>query len=433
MVIFFCVPLVLAAASLWFRRKTLGLTDGFLLAISIFFGAYTLVDLFFVGLTNENPIVLLMLFTGVWIAWISLWAFAKYGPSWIRQQTSLASLQADAIRCPAFPVIATICVLIAFRAYTSYYFSDYSIADPSELQEIERSLPYWYTSTAIISICLMYAVGLVAWTKVLNSKGLTRLMWVFFALAATYFMFTEGRRAVFSLLIFVFWMLVSNKKTFRAIVLLMIALPILVVASNLYQAYRAVSYRGIPVIEMDARDMVKALTAAEATSRNLSEREALWRFNYLIMNQHFRDDGDLQWGKLLLKPIPNYIPAAILPGKKIFSSEEGIQRAFNLEVKDQGENIFVATYADFGVLGMLIAPLLMAAFVWTCALVMKRLRDPYLRTTLMGFCLFYALNIEAVYSAPVQIARDFLIVSLAYLVARFVLRQSRLTVKLATE
>jgi hypothetical protein len=165
--------------------------------------------------------------------------------------------------------------------------------------------------------------------------------------------------------------------------------------------------------------LIRRASSIEKTVANLQDRQAVWRFNYAVVNSHQRGEGALQWGRLLVRAVPNYIPAVLYPGKKIIFETEGeLQRAMNLEYRDAGENIFVMTYGDFGLVSFLIAPLMIILFVTICAMVLRRFSDPFLRILLMGMCLYYALNMEAQYTTPIAITRDFLVLALVYLVIR---------------
>src|SRR4051812_22123299 len=105
----FCVALlVLAFASAWRRRRTLGVTDVFLLAIALFFGAYTLVDVSVNDIGRDDALVLTMTFLPIGVTALALWVFARGGPVWVRKYTSLEIFRQRLIACPNAAVLCAL-------------------------------------------------------------------------------------------------------------------------------------------------------------------------------------------------------------------------------------------------------------------------------------------------------------------------------------
>jgi hypothetical protein len=249
--------------------------------------------------------------------------------------------------------------------------------------------------------------------------------------AVTYF-FTYGRRALFAFLLTVLWLVLTRVGRRRRILIalvIVLSAPALIGLSNLYQAYRLIAYRGVPIASVMTAETVVALLEEVAdtskTTENLHERQALWRTNHDISKAHIGGQS-LQWGALFFNSLPNYIPAALYPDKGVVRDpEQEMLKAFELEEADRSGNIFVFAYADFGMLGYFVAAFLLILFVWTVAKLLRALHDPLVRVMLMGGALFYALNLEVQYTIPVQLARDFAIFGGGYLVLRTLLRAVR--------
>ena len=103
---------------------------------------------------------------------------------------------------------------------------------------------------------------------------------------------------------------------------------------------------------------------------------------------------------------------------RIFDVENELLTAWGLELYDRPNSVFSYASADFGLLGIFVAPFLILVFVCLCAAVLSRVRDPFLRSTLMGFALYYALNIEGSSLGWIQLLRDFFILAFLYTCSR---------------
>ena len=432
-IVLFCVPLLVGTLlSLWFRRKSLSLADAFLLGIAAHFGAYSLIDLSIVGDAHLDAATVAAVFVSVVIPAAAIWFFAKYGPRRIRSETSLARLTEDWRSTHWFMIAALIIALWGYRFYTNTLVSSHAVFAAADLDSINQGLPYWYTSVWQISAELMFVAGTAAFWKQINSRGLTKLLWLLLAIGAIIFTFWLGRRPLFVLLALVFWMVTAGtnrRRPLLAMTLLILAVPVMLVASNLFQTYRMASYRGVPVVDLlsdrSAADIAKTAIDVEKTSSNLQRRQAIWRFNYDVINAHQDGRGSLHWGQLMFGEIPIYIPSAILPGKEWVDAEVKLQRTLGLPVFDQAGNIFAFSYGEVGLLSIIAAPALMILFVFVTAFALRFIKDPFLRILVMGFAIHYAINIEGRYTTPVFIVRNLIIIAIAYIVARTAVRLGR--------
>jgi hypothetical protein len=365
-------------------------------------------------------------FTGISIAAFFLWGYTFIGSRRVLAEVTLQRLRTDWLACPAAPIIGTVCVGMAFRWYSAAMFGAADVSEAGQLYDLnERDLPYWYTSVDMVLPLIMFGAGLTAWGKAMVSRGLPQFFWLVLAAASAVFFFGAGRRSLIAFLVVILWSILtgaSSRWRRLAPALLLCAVPVLIGLSNMYQAYRFFAYRGVPIASVMTTDtlfdVMRGAVELENTLDNLRGREAPWRFNYDVLKAH-TEGRALQWGALLLNALPNHIPFAIYPGKVVSEPEAEMQRAFGFDEEvDRGANIFVFTFADFGYVGFFVAPAMIILLVWACGWIMRRLKDPFLRVILLSGALYYALNLEAQYTLPIQLARNYLILSAAYVALR---------------
>jgi hypothetical protein len=412
--------------SLWARRPSWTLVDLFLLAIALYFGVYTVIDATTVGNSQLDGLAAFTVFLLITSGSIILWWFARCPPKPFHE-TALVRLQADWRTCTASPIIVLIALGVGYRWYTSLVFGEYQALGERELAILEQDLPYWYTSLGMIVSTTIFPAAICSWGKAAIARGAHKLFWLSMTAAGALVTVGMGRRAILTFLIIVAWTILAEQqkkgRRWVSITLLVISIPLLVTFSNLYQAYRLVSHRGIPMENIIAVDEIGSLienaAAVDRTVSNLQERLAMWRFNHEVIDAHVSDKADLQWGQIFASDLPNYVPSALYPGKTWVDSEETLLDAFGLEKHDRPSNLFSYTYADFGLLSAFVAPALMLFFVWVCSLTLRRMRDPFLRLLLMGMAIFYAMNLETGYIVPLGLARDFVLVALLYVSLRW--------------
>lgn len=436
-VAFFCALFltVFVSGSLWIRLARWSLTDVFLLAVAVYFGAYTLID---VSVGKEAPrfdsAAALLVFTLIGAGTLTLWWFARARTP-TTEETSLTRLQVDWRACPPLPIVALIVLALWHRWYTATFFAEYEGLGQRELEFLEEGLPYWFTSIGMVVATTILAVGMCAWEKARASIGVHKIFWLGMTGAAVLVAMGMGRRAIFVLLVIFGWTLLKNRRGWRSVAVLLLAAPMLFVLSNVYQAYRLVSHRGVPLESIagsdDVGSIVDSALAANRTIENLQERQAMWRFNHEVIKAHIDDSADLMYGALLMSDFPNYVPSILNPGKRWVDSEETLLRAFKLDLDDRPSNLFVYTYADFGVLSAIATPAMMLGFVWLCAFALRRIRDHFLRLLLMGMAITYALNLETGYLVQIGYIRDFVLVSCAYLAARWLWQTGGMIVRTA--
>lgn len=423
---FACATALLAWLTIhaWRRRTSLNLADAFLISIALFFGAYTVVDLMLNGAHWLDPITVLATFMQIGLAAVVLRIFRDKAPAWVRDRTSLQALYEDLAISSGPLVVGVLVAGLVFRVVSADMVADLEVQNAALVAQLEAELPYWFKSLSQLLPPAVFAAGLAAATKAFASRAPLRLWWAACTLASVIFFFGAGRRALLALLLIMFWMYVRNRRS--ALVLLLaavVAIPVLIGASNLFQAYREVAYRGAVVSGISAVDLLEQATNFELTTNNLQRREAIWRFNANVIQA--KPGAHYAPGELLANTLGNYVPAVIAPNKTIFDAEEQMLRERGFQAYDGASNVFALTFADFGLLGFLAAPALLVVFVLLVAAALRQIRSPHLRALLLASALYYALNIEVNYGQPVQMARDFLILAFLHWVVANALRTLR--------
>lgn len=418
--------------SLWWRLPQLTLVDMFLLGFVMFFGAYIVVDAALHPYEYMDELAIVVLFLPIIVTLLMLWVFARR-PSRLLRATSLARFRDDWVATPTWAVVGLIAIGLLYTWSAAAFFGEYFTLEAHKLPELERNMPYWLTSIGILTNLTAFPGALCAWGKARSSRGLAKVFWYAMLGVSAVVILGMGRRAVFALLVVVGWDIVSalraKGRQAAAITMLVLSLPALVAISNVYQAYRLVSWRGVPLSNMvvgsDGHSLIETAAELNRTVENLQDRSATWRFNYEVVKAHLDEKGELQLGRLFLFGIQNLVPSALYSGKETFDTEGELLRSFQLEDYDRAENIFVATYGDFGMFNVVVAPVLVLLFVVVCALVLRWLTDPFLRVLLLGSAIFYAINVEAAYHVPAGLARDFVVIALTYIAIRAFLRSVR--------
>jgi len=402
--------------SLWNRLRDLTVIDMYLLALAMFFGAYTIIDIAAVERHVDAVIVAYVLLCPCFAA-IVLWGFAHLGSRRVLGELALSKLALDWERIGALPLLLALVPAFAYSWYTGVYFSEFAGLSQDQLAQLEADLPYWYTSLGMVATTLLWVVAPALWWKGLISSGMRRVFWWALCAASAALIVGYGRRMLFAFVVLVSITTLARMKRARLAALLAVVVlaPAFMVISNVYQAYRALTYRGIPLENvLDSENLTRDAVDAAHTIENLQDRQPIWHFNYQVVNAN----DNFQWGALFFGELPNYIPSALRPEKQIFDSEDELLKAFGLERYDRPNNVFALTYADFGYLGLVIAPALMLFFAWVFAAWLSRLTDPFLRLVLAGSAVLFALQTESDYLTIIPILRNFAVVAIVYLVLR---------------
>jgi hypothetical protein len=424
----FLLPTLLLLAilpSLWARLERLTVLDAFLMSFAAYFGVYTLVDLYTKAAEDLDDFNVVVVFGSVAVVALILWIFSR-SPSREFQLTSLDRLLADAANCRLWAAVGLFGVTLANVVATRLIWQEYGYAAAAGGG---ASLPYWYTSLGMMAEACTFPAAVCLYGKAKQTKGLVKpVLFGVVGVASFFLLVAFGRRAFFALAIVVGWDLLRDAKRrgnpLRMGALLAFAVPALLLASNFFQAYRVMSFRGALVDEtLDMGEAVSMATNVDTTRMNLEHRMAMWRFNYEVVDAHVTRGEPLQLGDISLSGIANVIPSALFQKEDIQTAELALLRAVGVDDgDDRPDNIFATLYADFGLVSAPVVAALIVLFAWMVGIVLGHMRDPFMRLLLLGMAVYYALNLETSIHAPLMIARNFALAAIIYLAARETMR-----------
>lgn len=417
----------IAGAFVFARWNKLGLQELFIVTVGLYFGAYSVVDSLVNDLRGFDSSIVLLLFSIIIVSTMPVLYLSHLLPKTVSYQLRLDTIRNDWINVPTVPVLASSAIIIAYRLYTYVFFSEFSALEGQELEKLDVSLPYWYTTFGLIAQSVAFAVTPVAFVKSLRSPGIIKLLWWLLIAVLLVMTFGFGRRALIAVLTIFVWLGLRGSKTasqkWRLILACVVLVPVLLVLNNVYQAYRLASHRGVVLTNLQMEDAEEIFTKQnpltialdfDRTTTNLEERTAMWQFNYQLLGSALYRSVEYSYGMLLIQEAGNFIPRIVYPDKVIFDVDFEVSRAFGIQERDWPSNILAFAFADFGIAALIAIPLMMVSLLALFGYAQHMIKDTFLRVMLAGFIISYVLNLEVTYAVPLQLARDFLLVAIVY-------------------
>jgi hypothetical protein len=425
-----CALFILGLAFLFGRLRwsRIDLVDVYILMVSIFFGVYTLVDAVVKDFSWVNPFlaasVLLLVVATVGITWL----VSRMLPIRLQRTLQIRYLMTQWLRVDGKVILALLGVTILFQLYSKQRFGLFASHDLffllAERQELGITLPYWYTSAASLLIGLVFCTFVAVTVKVFTSQARTRAYWMI-ALVTVMLVATLYGRRVTWYLVFVFcilWYIAKERNLFspRSGLLALIVLPILVVFSNIYLGYRAAA--SIPMnaasnnSELSVSGVYRAAANMDATLSTLGERMAMWQFNYFILHAQIKHHGlDIPYGDLLWQGFENTIPRVLWADKTFYYLDTMVARLYEIPNTDYPTNNFAMAQADFGLLSLIVLPLVLFFVFLSMALLIRATRShPTLLWLVSAFFLLYLLSIEGDYADIFLIYKSMFILVFTY-------------------
>jgi hypothetical protein len=234
-----------------------------------------------------------------------------------------------------------------------------------------------------------------------------------------------GRRSILYIMfvLLILWFVAKGKNLFslKSIPVLLAALAVLFVFSNMYQNYRSTLLSPNTALTANAMETPNILDAAfdaEATLSNLELRQSTWNFNYMILYEQHTSRVDVPYGDILGQAFKNSIPRVFWPGKSVYDLDQMTAELYGFPVTDYGTNNFASTQADFGYLCLVVLPLLLLFVIASMALLVRATEHrPVLLLFLSAICLYYLLNVEVNYAGLFVVYRNVALVTVIYLIA----------------
>lgn len=309
--------------------------------------------------------------------------------------------------------IATYLVLWMSRGYKALV---YGIAvSGSGTEEAVRELPYWLSTFHSLAELLGGGVLIVLVTAA--TKGASRWLWSLVAIELVWAFVSGGRREVLFVLFTVAWILwQARAMTMPAVVsVVAIGMSLVYVASPLFletrNANATLLRQGLPA----SAALVYAISdayqrcgigvgCAELLEDNIASRGNAIEFMKEVVGSE-RSGYPFMYGSAVLDSLRWGVPS-IVAAKPPLMTEQAIQAAFGLPLGDVAISMPVLAYADMGLVGCVIAGLLMGVYIRCFSWLLFHQQYKMLTITL-AYGLVRALwNIEGDPLAYVVLLRD---------------------------
>jgi hypothetical protein len=429
--------LMLSICLLWigcyrliFNIKKIDFLDLYIFFIALFFGLYTVIDIFSKDLVGlEIHSIFSSIGSAILIVCILIWMCYIFG---LRNNSKfliypyIQDLEALKPKYLIFPFI----ILIA-KIYFATIIDFSDVIEKGMVAAPRPSLPYYYVVLdQFAKICAFFtaisSLVLLKKTEDLTKNFLLKII----LFVALYMLFSSGRRVLFSFIFFAFYyFIVSGENVlnnrFRLAVVFVLASVSFAILGNIFQTYRSLTYAGVRIDAMANSYLadINSVNLADfidfsKTANNLSERTAIWQFNYYI------HDGCLSggrcafsYGELLTKTAYGWIPAAFYSdstSKLLNDSDVDISLQFSLPVVDWPTNLFALLFADFGYLSLIFGPAYMFLILYCLTSITHLRSSAFMRSITFSMIWFFVCQIESDYMDWIGVIRNILILHFIY-------------------
>ncbi len=416
----------------WWR---LDVVDVYILMVAVFFGIYTFVDALVKDHSWSDPALAASVIALVIATLMVLWLGSRLLPPQIKEPLRVRYLITQWERIDSRFILLLVGLMLIFELYTYQQFGVFVSHDTfvTPTEETKRELavfPYWVTSIAALTIALNFCAFVAATTKLFASTGKEYVYWLLLLVLILLFATFLGRRNVFYyMFIFILiWHLVKGRNLFtlRTTYLLLLAVPVLLVFSNIYQTYRYHEVHIAPGltnnVPIDVAEFVSVGTSAEVTYSNLENRMAMWEFSYLILEKQQHNFAQPPYGIIIWQDLQNTIPKVLWPHKVPYNIDLFTADRYGLPAYDYPTNNFATVQGDFGYLSVIVLPIqLLFVFTSLAVLVQVTRRYPVLLLLFSGMTLYYLLAIESDYHYLVLLYRNIILVAIVFLTLQILL------------
>jgi hypothetical protein len=272
---------------------------------------------------------------------------------------------------------------------------------PDAFARIGNQLPYWFTSMRTIYPLLSFMVCLGLISSMLKSQGYNKYAWLILTLVFLPVVILYGRRFFLAVMILwaTLWFLETKKNVFlmRNIVVGISMGLILILASNIFQAYRNDFQR---VGQFGFTKLKNPLTAAinfEATVKNLKARPGTWEFNFIVFNRQYEKPDMFTEGKITWEGFKSSIPRIFWPDKQFLWIDQILAKLYQVKTReiDVGKNLFGLGQVEFGYYSLIFVPLIVIVILALMAALIKlTAHHPTFLWLFSGNILFFLINIE---------------------------------------
>lgn len=429
--------LILSLCLLWigiyriiFGIKNFDFLDLYLIFIALFFGLYTVVDIFSKDLVNlQIYSILSSMGSTILMVCILIWMCDIFG---LRKNPNFLIYpfiqDLEKIR-PIILIFPLIILILKIYFSTQIDFSE--VIEKGLVAAPRPSLPYYFVILDQFAKTCAFFAAISSLVLLKTSKGLVNQLFIKITLCvALYLLFSSGRRVLFSFIAFAFYYYIAayenalNNKI-KLIAIFLITGISFVLVGNIFQTYRSLTYAGVRVdamattylADINSINLVDFIDFSK-TANNLAERTAMWQFNYFIHDGCLsHEQCTFSYGELMSKAAYGWIPAFFYSNsanKLLNDSDVNVSLQFSLPVVDWPTNLFALLFADFGYLSIIFGPAYIFLILYSLSSISHIRNSPFTRSISFSMVWFFVCQIESDYMDWIGVIRNILIIHFIY-------------------
>lgn len=409
----------------WYKFSVINV---YFVFIGLYFGVYPFIKALLNNYSNANPLAITLVFLQIFIILGIILCLVRYLPMHMKGVIDIRFLIGRWSEANIFIIFLLLGIILMVQIIGYGKFGIISHVNHEELAGIGRKLPYWYAPALFLlnDIILCTFIGLIV--KLIKSKDLTRKILIISLVILVGSASIYGRRSLINLAVIgtLLWFISQEKDVFqfKYLKIGIILLVGLFIFSNIFQLYRGI-LQFPPSITLDQnKNPIAAIFDGNATLSNIRERPATWEFNYLIVESQLTGKGtDFPRGTLIWQGLKNSIPSILWPGKVVRSLNDMTAILYGFPVMDYGKNNFAFAQADFGVLSIIIVPIVMMIIFLTLIIIIRITKNnPTLLLILSGIVINYLINIEQNVADIFILYRNLIVFTIIYMIGPLLLK-----------
>lgn len=345
------------------RRVGIDMLDVSFLMVMLYFGVYTFIDAIVNEFAGTDAMVVILTFILIFAAMFATWVVYLYLPLRFRSVLRFDNLIEQWVDVDHNVIVIFAVLVVAFSVYIYYEFGILAGYSREELELLEISAPSWIGPAKSLISGIGFGIYIFIVASLL--KGRIKVFSIFSVvlLVMIAILALEGRRSILELILiaFVMWSCLRREGiySFKYVPYVVSMLIILVLGSNIYQTYRQEVFSIEARIEgREITALIPAATNFDATIDNLKDRAAMWNFNYMITAEQVASPLNVFYGALGWQAILNTVPKYFWSSKEVHDIDEMIATFYGFEVTDYPTNNFACLQADFGILMIVLIPII---------------------------------------------------------------------------
>lgn len=408
-ILVFFIPIVL-----WINNKKekINIIHIYTLFVFIYFGVYSIIDVILNDISDYKITIVLFTHMLVFTSLLLLILYSKIAPLKNRENIELKKM---IFVWNQVGISTSVILLLFICIVTIYVYVIYGVLGKAEVASLENRIPYYLTSIRYLIPSMSFTLCLVSTGIIFSGKREKRYIWVLILIISMLITMLYGRRAIFNVVIMQGLILtlsygrsILNKRFFKSFILILISMFLI---SNLFQNYRHLVYYSSASygnVEISNSNILEAAFDFDKTIENLKDRTAMWRFNYLISENHLDTDIERKYiAKVLIQSFKNAVPSFLIENKEVIDLDVLISNYVGIVVTDYPTSIFSLLEFDFGFSAIFIYVLFILLVLGiSVKLISYTRRIPILYAFISCNTLLNLLNIENTYTSLIVMIRD---------------------------